>query len=79
MDHLEQGSTSGPSQLDILRHANFSFCVLVWVELLLPPTLEMTTSVIVGILSQESLIMLHCMQMTHSGMVRAVDPLPAVS
>ena len=59
MDHLEQGNTSGPSQLDILRPANFSFRVPVWVELLLPPSLEMTTSVRVGILSQETLMMLH--------------------
>ena len=42
-----------------------------------PNMWEITISVIVGTLEHHHPV--HCIQVTHSGMVRAVDPLPAVS
>ena len=68
MDLLEQDNTSGPSLLCL---------VLVWAGQSLPPTWEMTTSVRVGILGHHGLMW--SMQVTHSGMDRAVDPLLAVN
>ena len=46
-------------------------------ELEFPPSWEVTTFVRVGTLGEHG--NLYCMRVTHSGMVRAVDPLPAVS
>jgi len=77
-DYLEQGNTSGASQLELLRRVTLNHTpVPVLVEDLLPPMWVMITSVRVGILGQHQ--PMYCMQVTHSGMVRGVDPLPAVN
>ena len=75
-DYLEQGNTSGPLLLDLLRGVHCPL-VPVLVDALLPPMWETTTSVRVGLLGQVR--QMDSMRVTHSGMVRVVDPLPAVS
>ena len=78
MDYLEQGNTSGHSLLELLRWVTLHHTpVPVLVEDLLPFMWETITSVRVGILGQHR--PMYCMQVTHSGMVRGVDPLPAVN
>ena len=79
MDHQEQGNTSGALQPDYLRQFEISSPVPVMVEeLLLPTQWKMTTSVRVGKII-EKWNNGHSMRVTHSGMVKAVDPLPAAS
>ena len=83
MDFLEHGNTYGPSQLHSGRLLVHGHAVSVHVLTVTPKQhlflflSEMTSSVRV---EMKLLNGVKCsMQMTHSGMVRAVVPLPAVS
>ena len=79
MDLLEHGSTSGLLQLDLENTVQATGVVHVLTVSLqaFPPLWEMTSSVRVATLDQIALV--DFMQMTRSGMVRAVELLPAVS
>ena len=77
MDLLEQDNTSGASQVEFRRLTTLRSTVPVLLEELLLPMWETTTSVRVGTPDHHSPV--YCMQVTHSGMARGVDLLPAVS
>ena len=80
MDLPEQDNISGHSLRDLQRFvipATQTIPAPALVEELLPPMWEMTISAKVGILGQEH--QLKSIQVTHSGMVRTVQALPAVS
>ena len=79
MDLLEHGSTSGLLQLDLENTVQATGVVHVLIVSLqaFPPLWEMTSSVRVA--TQDQIALVDFMQMTRSGMVRAVGLLPAVS
>ena len=81
IDLPELGNTSGPLLLDIQSQQVSTMSVRVLIDEarhISQPLWEMTSSVRVGTPWSGSGLV-HYTQVTHCGIVRAVDPLPAVS
>ena len=82
MDLLDQGNTFGPLLLEFRSLAKLLILTLnvhvliVEAEHISHPLWEMTSSVRVGTPGSG---LMYYTRVTHCGMVRAVDPLPAVS